>query len=158
MTLNERLDLSVRRRERRRWSLLTPTGVLIAAVLAGCSSDGVSSMIVDPGHYSVYHCKDFAARLKVLQTRQNELSNLMDKASEGGGGAVIGNLSYRPDYETAVGEERVLRRTAAEKNCELPPPAVDASPNPAAYSPTPPSATPPNPATVPVFQSDQTIR
>ena len=39
----------------------------------------------------------------------------MDKASEGGGGTVIGNLAYRPDYELVVGEERVLRRRAGEK-------------------------------------------
>ena len=54
----------------------------------------------------------------------------MNRASEGGGGALIGNLTYRADYENALGEEKVLRRTAAEKKCELPPPAAPASPTP----------------------------
>ena len=49
----------------------------------------------------------------------------MDKASEGGGGSVIGALSYRPDYEKQLGDEKVLRRTAAEKKCALEPPAFE---------------------------------
>jgi hypothetical protein len=75
----------------------------------------------------------------------------MLRASEGSGGALIGNLSYRTDYEAAVGEEKVLRRAAAEKKCDLPPPpAPPASATPAAYPALPPAA--------PVFQSDQAIR
>ncbi len=96
-----------------------------AGGLAGCSfSDGVGPFIVDPGRYSAYHCNDLVRRLKELQNREKDLSDLMDKASEGGGGSVIGALSYRPEYERMIGEEKVLRRTAAEKRCELgPPPA-----------------------------------
>jgi len=131
--------------------------VLAACTLAGCStSDGVSSFLVDPGHYSVYHCKDLVARLKALQARETELSNLMEQASAAPGGSVIGSFAYRPDYEDTMGEERVLRRTAAEKNCDLPPPlSAPQSPAPAAYTP---QATPPALAPAPVFQSDQTIR
>jgi predicted small secreted protein len=95
--------------------------VLVASLLAGCStSDGVGSFIVDPGHYSVYHCDGLAARLKVLLAREQELANLMNRASEGGGGVLIGNLAYRTDYENVVGEEKVLRRAAAEKNANYP--------------------------------------
>ena len=119
-------------------------------------------MIVDPGHYSAYHCDGLAARLKVLLLREQELTDLMERASEGGGGTLIGGMSYRADYENAVGEERVLRRTAAEKKCDLPPPAAPASPTPAVYAAPPPpaayTAPPPPPAGTPVFQSDQTIR
>ena len=106
--------------------------LLAAALLSGCSSSGggVGTLIVDPGHYSVYHCDGLANRLKVVQAREQDLSNLMQRASEGGGGALIGNLSYRADYENMLGEEAVLRRVAAEKKCDLPPPpqagAVDA--------------------------------
>jgi len=79
----------------------------------------MSTLFVDPGHYSAFHCKDFAPALAILSTREQELRNLMDKASEGGGGAVIGNLSYRADYENVLGDEKELRRAAAEKNCDL---------------------------------------
>ena len=46
---------------------------------------------------------------------------------------MIGNLAYRVDYENAVGEEKILRRTAAEKKCDLPPPAQPMSFTPAPY-------------------------
>jgi hypothetical protein len=157
----------IARRGRFRWPSVTFLVVLSGSVLGGCSlNSGVSQFIIDPGHYSVYHCKDLAARLSALQGRQKELSDLMDKAGEGGaGGKMIANLSYRADYENAVGEEKVLRRAAAEKNCDLPPPTtaamVPAAPPPAASTPaayaSPPAAAPPTTATGPVFQSDQTI-
>lgn len=138
---------------RRRLMLNAALCVLAAGGVAGCaSSDGVGSLMVDPGHYSVYHCDALAKRLNVLLAREQDLSNLMAKASEGGGGVVIANLSYRADYESAVGEERLLRRTAAEKKCDLPPPVTAAAPTPATYS-APPGATP-----APAYQSDQTIR
>jgi hypothetical protein len=161
----------IARRNRRRRSRVTAGIVLGAGLLGGCSAgSGVGPYIIDPGHYSVYHCKDFAARLTALQTRQKDLSELMNKAGEGGAsGVLIGNLSYRADYENAIGEEQVLRRSAAEKKCDLPPPATaaiappPASSTPAAYASPPPAAPPtagppPTTATVPVFQSDQTIR
>ena len=67
--------------------------------------------------------------------------------------ALIGNLTYRADYESAVGQEKVLRRAAAEKKCDLPPPpAPPASATPAAAPP------PAAPAAAPVFRSDQAIR
>jgi hypothetical protein len=153
---------------------LPAAGVLVArllitaapagSLLAGCAADGPGALLVDPGRYSVYHCDGLKARLKALLTREEELSNLMQRASDGGGGVLIGNLTYRADYENALSEEKLLRRTAAEKKCELPPPvaptqAVYAAPPPAAYSAPPPaySAPPPPPAGAPVFQSDQTI-
>jgi uncharacterized protein YbjQ (UPF0145 family) len=57
-----------------------------------------------------------------LEARESELRSLMDKASEGGGGAVIGELSYRADYETVLSQEKMLKRAAAEKKCEIAPP------------------------------------
>jgi hypothetical protein len=92
--------------------------VLLGAGLVGCgSSGGAGSLLVDPGRYSAYHCNDLAARWKVLVAREKELRELMDRADQGGGGAVIGSLAYRPDYDSVLGEERLLQRTAAEKNC-----------------------------------------
>jgi hypothetical protein len=131
--------------------------LLAVALLSGCSTGGgVGTLIIDPGHYSVYHCDGLATRLKGLQARELELSNLMQRASEGGGGALIGNLTYRADYENVLGEEALLRRVAAQKNCDLPPPPQPVSSTPAAYSATP--VAPAAPATRPVYQSDQTIR
>jgi hypothetical protein len=98
--------------------------VFLVGAAAGCSTS-VDTYLIDPGHYSAYHCKQMVGRLKELQSRESELRNLMDKASEGGGGTVIGGMSYRANYEKAVGEEKVLRRTAADKNCALETPAFE---------------------------------
>jgi len=152
MTSSKGVCLSICRVLRRRLTLSAALCVLAAGGLAGCASSGVGSLIVDPGHYSVYHCDALAKRLNALLTREQDLSNLMDKASESGGGVVIANLSYRVDYESTLGEEKVLRRTAAEKKCDLPPPVTAVAPTPATYSAQPGAAT------APAYQSDQTIR
>jgi hypothetical protein len=93
----------------------------LAGATAGCSTT-VGTYLVDPGQYSAYHCKQLVERLKELQTHETDLRNLMDKASEGAGGTLIGGMSYRANYEKALGEEKVLRRTAADKQCALEPP------------------------------------
>ena len=106
-------------------------GLATLAALAGCGmSDGAGSLMVDPGRYSAYRCNDLVARWKILVAREKELRGLIDKAKEGGGGAVIGSLAYRTDYDAALSDEKLLQRTAAEKNCGF----------------------------TPEFQSDQTIR
>jgi len=103
----------------------------VGVALAGCGlSNGPGSLIVDPGPFKAYHCNDLLARWNVLLNREKDLRNLMSKASEGGGGTVIGTLAYGTDYQTVLTEKKIVQQEAAEKNCEL----------------------------VHTFQSDQTIR
>jgi hypothetical protein len=157
MRWHDRVHVLIRRRSGRGRSAVALTAALVAAALSGCaSSDGVGALIIDPGHYSVYHCKDLKAQLAYLLGRQKQLRELTEKASEGSGGALIGNLSYRAEYEDMVGQEKVLRRSAAEKNCELPPPVSPAVPA-AATSTVQPAASAPT-STPTYYQSDQTIR
>ena len=93
-----------------------------AAALAGCGlSDGAGALFVDPGRYSAYHCKDLIAESQNLANRERELRNLMDKASESGGGSVIGALAYRSDYESVLEQQKLLKRAAAEQKCDLVP-------------------------------------
>jgi hypothetical protein len=97
---------------------------LAALALAGCglSDGGPGAVLVDPGHYAAYHCDGLADRWKILLAREKELRGLMDKASEGGGGgAVIGSLAYRSDYESVLTEERLVQRAAVERNCAFTP-------------------------------------
>jgi hypothetical protein len=95
--------------------------LLAMAALSGCGSDGVGGLLVDPARYSAYHCKELVAESKNLANRENQLRDLMDKASEGGGGSVMGALAYRSDYETVLEQQKLLKRTAAEQKCELVP-------------------------------------
>jgi hypothetical protein len=91
---------------------------IAAFALAGCGASGdPGSFLVDPGRYDAYRCNELAARWKVLVAREKELRGLMDKASEGGGGIVIGSLAYRTDYDAVLSDEKLLLRTAEEKNC-----------------------------------------
>jgi hypothetical protein len=100
--------------------LATLICVLAAAAVAGCGG-GVGSLMVDPGLYSAYHCNDLVGAWNNLVKREKDLRGLIDKAREGGGGTVIGAVAYRGDYETVLAREKVLKRTAAEKNCALAP-------------------------------------
>jgi hypothetical protein len=105
------------------WALRTlcraSLGLLLAAfALGGCGlSNDAGSLLVDPGSYDAFHCNDLAERWKVLVAREKELSGLIDKADESTDGAVIGSLAYRTDYESVRSEEKLLQRTAADKNC-----------------------------------------
>jgi hypothetical protein len=94
---------------------------LAMAALSGCGGDGVAALLVDPARYSAYHCKELIAESKNLANREKQLHDLMDKASEGGGGSVIGTLAYRSDYETVLEQQKLLKRAVAAQKCELVP-------------------------------------
>jgi hypothetical protein len=86
--------------------------------LTGCGmSDGAGALFVDPGRYTLYRCEDLAARRKVLVAREAELRGLIEKASESPGGAVVGSLAYRSEYDSVLAEQKLLQRKAQEKNC-----------------------------------------
>lgn len=95
--------------------------VLATTALAGCSlPQGAGTILVDPGRYTGYHCNELIDQWKLLVTRERELHGLMDKAEAGGGsetGAIIGSVAYRPEYEAVLSNEKLLQRTATEKNC-----------------------------------------
>ncbi len=96
--------------------------LVTAATLAGCGlSGGVGSLLVDPALYDVYRCKDLVTESHNLAAREVALRNLIDKASTGGGGSVIGALAYRSDYETVLAQEKLLKRKAADIQCQLAP-------------------------------------
>jgi hypothetical protein len=90
---------------------------VLASVLTGCTSNDGGELLIDPGRYAVYKCDDLAARWKIVSARERELHGLMDRAGQSNGGAVVGSLAYRADYDAVVSDERLLQRTAAEKNC-----------------------------------------
>jgi len=125
------------RRARSRLSVIGLICGLAAGALGGCgvSEQGIGTLTLDPGQYVLYHCNDLVGRLKGLINREKELRNLMDKAGESTGGALIGALSYGTEYETVLSEQKLVRRVAAEKKCDLGP-----------LGPRP------------TYQSDQTIR
>jgi hypothetical protein len=161
---------------RRAWTL--PRGVVVFAalqlvcILSGCAGNDSAALLIDPGRYELFKCDDLAARWKLVSARERELRALMDRASQSGGGAVVGSLAYRTDYETVLSDERLLQRTAAAKNCpqsyqvpgqvsgQIPGQIPGAVPQPVPMQSGPPPAgqAPGGSTKNTVYQSDQGIR
>ncbi len=111
-------------RQRQAWGKIRRGLALLAALelacaLAGCANDP-GQLLIDPGRYTVYKCEDLAKRWKAVSAREKELHDLIAKADESRAGVVVGAITYRPDYEAVLSDEKLLQRTAAEKNCALP--------------------------------------
>jgi hypothetical protein len=95
-------------------------GAIAAAVLSGCaSSNGPGQLLVAPGTYDAYKCKDLAQVWDQLNKRETELRANMDRASQGGGGTVIGAAAYGTDYQVVLTQKKMVQEQAVVKNCEL---------------------------------------
>jgi hypothetical protein len=152
----------------------------LAGALTGCGSFDGGQLLIDPGRYSIFKCDDLAKRWKTVTAREKDLRELMARASQTGGGAVVGSVAYRADYDAVLSDERLLQHTATEKNCPLPYPAGGALQS-GPLQPGQPSAGPPQvaqpqaaqpqaaqplagqvpsggPSQSTVYQSDQSIR
>jgi hypothetical protein len=92
----------------------------ICAVLAGCGlGNSAQSLLADPGAYDAYNCKDLITEWGTLNKREEQLRNLMSKASQSGSSTAIGSLTYGPDYQTVLAQKKLVQQAAAEENCEL---------------------------------------
>ena len=130
----------------------------LASALSGCAANDGGALLIDPGRYDLYKCDDLAARWKLVSAREKELHALMDRANQTGGGAVIGSLAYRSDYETVLSDERLLQRTAAAKGCALSFQVPGMAPQPVPMQSGQPQAAPGGSTQNTVYQSDQGIR
>ena len=109
-----------------RAKVLLPAVLLLAGLLAGCSTPGpgesrMSFMSVPPGRYLNYTCPQLEARAAGVNARRTQLEQLMAKAGTSLDGRVIGFVTYRSEYSELGGDLIELRRTAAEKKCKLGP-------------------------------------
>jgi hypothetical protein len=104
---------------RRGW----PSAVICAIAgiaLSGCGlSDGPGQLIVAPGMFDAFHCNDLVKQWDTLNKREQDLRANMSRASQGGGGTVIGTVAYGPDYQAVQTQKKMVQQQAAEKNCEL---------------------------------------
>jgi hypothetical protein len=149
---------------RRAWAL--PRGIVLlvalelACALSGCAGHDSGALLIDPGRYELFKCDDLAARWKLVSAREKELRGLMDRASQSGGGAVVGSLAYRTDYETVLSDERLLQRTAAAKNCpqSYQVPGMAPQPVPMQSGPPPAGQAPGGATQNTGYQSDEGIR
>jgi len=116
------------KRLRNHRSLYLMSAAIGAAALAGCASeDAASSFFVAPGHYVLYQCDDIERAAKAALTRQQELEQLMAKASATTTGQLIGDATYGTELATIRGQLRDLREAARDKNCNFVPGAAPAT-------------------------------
>ena len=107
-------------------SHMKPLATLCAALLAGgllqaCAiSDNPITVFADPGKYQYNTCEQIAGQKKNWSTREKELKQLMDKAEQSTGGAVVNVLAYKADHIAALEELKVLEATSRSKNCDSP--------------------------------------
>jgi hypothetical protein len=94
--------------------------VIGGMALSGCGlSSSPGLLIVTPGTLTPYRCNDLLRQWTALDKREQELREYMNRASQGGGGTVIGALAYGTDYQTVLTQKKMVQQEAAEKNCEL---------------------------------------
>ena len=97
--------------------LLTSVGIMS---LCGCTSEETASrFLAAPGQYVLYTCPELANTARGIETRQHELAALMAKAEVDAGGRFVSSQVYQPEYTMLRGRMDQLRKTAAEKNCNL---------------------------------------
>lgn len=98
-------------------------GIALAAMaLCGCASDEAAGrFLVQPDRYMLYNCEALATAAQTNVVRQRELEALMTKAGVDTGGRLVSSMTYRPEYLQLRGQMEQLRKTAAEKNCNLSP-------------------------------------
>jgi hypothetical protein len=100
-------------------SLLAP---FIGVFFSACSAPtmGPFTVFADPGEYEFHSCEQLAAIRPSLKARAEELKQLMDKAEQSTGGAIVNVIAYKGDYVTATERLKVLDATARDKKCATP--------------------------------------
>lgn len=106
----------------KRYGLLARSGglaLLLSASLGACvlAPDALAPVFTDPAKYDFVSCKELTSREAALTKREQDLRELMDKASRDTGGAVANALAYRTDYLNVRGEVKLVREVAQRKDC-----------------------------------------
>lgn len=99
---------------------------MLALVLTGAAACSTSSkvdvmMFADPGKYEYHTCAQILAAGNAVAEREAKLRNLIQKAEQGPGGALVGTLAYRGEHRTVVEELGVIDTVSRRKKCLTPP-------------------------------------
>jgi hypothetical protein len=100
----------------------TVCAAALGAALSGCASsdDHLAQFLVAPDKYVLYNCDDIAAETVKTAAREQELQQLIARASTDPGGRIISAMTYETDYATARAELAQLRAAAVSKRCNPP--------------------------------------
>jgi hypothetical protein len=94
--------------------------VPLAFLVAGCSSvaDNAMTIFADPAKYQYSTCEGLGRQRETWTKKEQELRQLMDRAEQSAGGAVVNVLAYKGDHVAAVEELQLIDRAARAKNCD----------------------------------------
>jgi hypothetical protein len=104
------------------------TAVCAAAVMGSCAlspNNDTFSLYAEPGKYDFLDCANIAKRLTEASDREKQLAELMTRAREGAGGALVSAIAYQDEYNIARGRMQELRKAAEMKKC----PVMDPEPS-----------------------------
>ncbi len=88
---------------------------LLALVAFGAAACSTSSnfqvmLFADPGKYEYHTCDQILKAGEGVAERELKLRELIQKAEQGAGGAIVSTVAYRGEYRTVVEELAVIDR------------------------------------------------
>jgi hypothetical protein len=90
-----------------------------AALIGGCAMDyqQLGTYYVAPGKYEYYRCRDLGPEIASWTDREQELTGVMQKASQEASGTFVNAVVYSPELGIARENLRAAREEAQRKNC-----------------------------------------
>ena len=100
----------------------TPLVAITSLTVTACTSTVENSMTLfaDPGRYEFQNCENLAQVRQTWKAREQELTELMNRAEQATGGAVVNVIAYKGDYVAATEELKVIESTMRVKKCSTP--------------------------------------
>jgi hypothetical protein len=78
-----------------------------------------TTISTQPGKYDFLDCSGIAKRLTEASDREKQLAELMIRAREGVGGAMVSTIAYHDEYNVARGRMQELRKASEMKKCPI---------------------------------------
>jgi hypothetical protein len=94
--------------------------ILLFIACGGCSmalDENSGVYAAQPGKYDFLDCPSLLKLRQTNAAREAEIAALMERASQGGGGAVVNALVYRDQLNLVRGDRQLIQRTSDEKRC-----------------------------------------
>ena len=100
----------------------TPLVAITSLTVIACTSTVENSvtLFADPGRYEFQNCENLAQVQRNWKNREQELTQLMNKADQGTGGAFVNVIAYKSDYVAVTEELKVIEGTMRVKKCSTP--------------------------------------
>ena len=106
----------------RELGVLGLAAVCVCSITGGCAfapDTDTFSPYAEPGKYDFLDCPSIANRFKAASARERQLNELMTRASEDAGGAIVNAMVYQDDLNSARATQRSLRKAAEANNAHL---------------------------------------